>query len=394
MARPINRPSRPTDRPLGRSAARPLGRRTDPGRWRAGRALVASCVAVLALSGCGFHGLYSAPLPGGANLGSHPYRVLVDFADVLDLVPQSSVKVNDVTVGKVESVTLVGWHAQAQVVVNGDVTLPANAYAQIRQTSLLGEKFVSLSYPPAGEVSDATSLADAKHPGLRYPHIGIGRTGSTPEVEEVLGALSLLLNGGGLEQIKTITHELDQTLSGHTADVRGLLAQASVLTTSLNTQKARILTAIDNLDVLARTLNNQKQVLAGALDTLPQAVKVLADEKDQFVTLLTSLDKLSTVAVKVIAGSQDNFVAALKSLDPVMTQLTKAGDALPKSLELLATYPFPKTAVNGIKGDYTNLYVSADLNLSDLLNNLLSPKPVGQPPAPKTTTGPLSGLGG
>jgi phospholipid/cholesterol/gamma-HCH transport system substrate-binding protein len=364
-----------------------------PGRLRALAVAVAGC---LTMTGCGFHGLYSASLPGGADLGSHPYHVLIDFSDVLDLVPQSSVKVNDVSVGKVESVKLVGWNAEVQIAVNGDVRLPANAYAQIRQTSLLGEKFVSLSYPPNGEVADPTALAQAPHAGYSYPHIAIGRTGATPEIEEVLGALSLLLNGGGLEQIKTITHELDQTLSGHTADVRSLLSQTTLLTTSLNTQKSRVLTAIDNLDTLARTLNRQKQILAGALDTMPQAVQVLADEKNQFVTLLTSLDRLSTVAVRVVNGATDNFVSALKSLDPVMTQLTKAGDALPKSFELLATYPFPKTSVNGIRGDYTNLYVTMDLNLSDLLNNLLKP-PAGTPALPKVKDAgavPLTGLGG
>ncbi|MEO7263130.1 MAG: MCE family protein [Jatrophihabitantaceae bacterium] len=362
---------------------------------RLSRSVAVVAAAVLALSGCGFHGLYSAPLPGGADLGSHPYRVLIDFADVLDLVPQSSVKVNDVTVGKVESVELVGWQARAQVVVNGDVKLPANAYAQVRQTSLLGEKFVSLSYPPAGEVSDPVLLAQAPHSGYAHPHIGIGRTGSTPELEAVLGALSLLLNGGGLEQIKTITHELNEALSSHAGDIRSLLSQADILTTSLNTQKARILRAIDNLDVLARTLNNQKQVLAGALDTMPQAVKILADEKTQFVTLLRSLDKLSTVAVKVVNASQDNFVSALTSLDPVMTQLTLAGQALPKSLELLTTYPFPRTSVNGVKGDYTNLFLTADLNLTHLLDNLLKPPPLpATQQAQSPGAGGLTGLGG
>ena len=364
---------------------------------RLGRSVALASVTALALSGCGFHGLYSAPLPGGADLGSHPYRVLVDFADVLDLVPQSSVKVNDVTVGKVESVELVGWQARAQVVVNGDVKLPANAHAQIRQTSLLGEKFVSLSYPPAGEVSDPVSLAEAPHPGYDHPHIGIGRTGSTPELEAVLGALSLLLNGGGLEQIKTITHELNDTLSGHAGDIRSLLSQATVLTTSLNTQKARILRAIDNVDALARTLNSQRRVLAAALDTMPQAVKILADEKNQFVALLRSLDKLSTVAVRVINASQDDFVSALASLDPVMTQLTLAGEALPKSLELLATYPFPRTAPNGVKGDYTNLYLTADLDLRHVLDNLLKPPPTPLPTteqARSSGVAPLPGLGG
>jgi phospholipid/cholesterol/gamma-HCH transport system substrate-binding protein len=322
--------------------------------------------------------------------------VLVDFADVLDLVPQSSVKVNDVTVGKVESVSLVGWQARAQVVVNGDVRLPANAYARIRQTSLLGEKFVSLSYPPDGEVSDPVSLAQAPHPGYAYPHIGIGRTDSAPELEAVLGALSLLLNGGGLEQIKTITHELNQTLTGHAGDIRSLLTQANFLVTSLNTQKARILRAVDSVDALARRLNSQKQVLAGALDTMPQAIRILADEKSQFVTLLRSLDKLSTVAVGVIDASEDNFVSALKSLDPVMTQLTSAGEALPKSLELLATYPFPRTAVNGVKGDYTNLFLTADLNLTHLLDNLLKPPAIPLPATEQASSsgaGRLTGLG-
>jgi len=381
-AKPNPRDERPREYPMSRLSL---------------RVLAIALTGCLALTGCGFHGLYSAPLPGGANLGGHPYHVLVDFPDVLDLVPQSAVKVNDVSVGKVESVKLVDWYAEVQIAVNGDVRLPANAYAQIRQTSLLGEKFVSLSYPPNGEVADSTALAQAPHAGFAYPHIGLGRTGATPEIEEVLGALSLLLNGGGLEQIKTITHELDQALSGHTADIRSLLSQTTQLTTSLNTQKARVLTAIDHLDTLAATLNRQKQVLAGALDTLPQAVQVLADEKNQFVTLLSSLDRLSTVAVTVINGATDNFVSALKSLDPVMTELTKAGDNLPKSFELLATYPFPKTSVNGVRGDYTNLYISMDLNLSDLLNNLLSTPPAGLPSVPKVKdagASPLPGLGG
>src|SRR5262249_44307104 len=110
-------------------------RRADnSGRLRVAAAAVASSVL---LAGCGFNGLYSAPLPGGANLGSHPYTVTVEFANVLDLVPQSSVKVNDVAVGKVESIKLQGWNALVKLKVNGKVQLPANAHAELLQTSLL-----------------------------------------------------------------------------------------------------------------------------------------------------------------------------------------------------------------------------------------------------------------
>ena len=84
--------------------------------------------------------------------GDNPYEVIVEFRDVLDLVPQSTVKVDDVSVGMVEDVELDGYTARVTLPLHEDVELPGNAEATIRQTSLLGEKFVSLA-PPASNPS-------------------------------------------------------------------------------------------------------------------------------------------------------------------------------------------------------------------------------------------------
>src|SRR5690349_21332582 len=123
-------------------------------RPRAGLRRPLRQVAVLALglvllAGCGFRGAYSFNLPGGADIGDHPYTVKIQFLDVLDLVPQSGVRVADVPVGRVEDIQLdhEKWAAVVTVVVNGDVTLPANAVAAIQQSSLLGEKYVELAPP-------------------------------------------------------------------------------------------------------------------------------------------------------------------------------------------------------------------------------------------------------
>jgi phospholipid/cholesterol/gamma-HCH transport system substrate-binding protein len=128
--------------------------------WRGGEAAVTMhrgwCRAALAgglavlLAGCsssGFNGIYSIPLPGGANLGSHPYRVTAQFTNALNLVPQSAVKVNDVAVGRVVSISLPpgGWKAKVTMEVNGSVRLPANAIAEVTQSSLLGEEYVALA---------------------------------------------------------------------------------------------------------------------------------------------------------------------------------------------------------------------------------------------------------
>ena len=65
------------------------------------------------------------------------------FRDVLDLVPDSTVKVDDVTVGKITDVRLQGYHALVTMQLRNDTELPDNAVASIQQTSLLGEKFVA-----------------------------------------------------------------------------------------------------------------------------------------------------------------------------------------------------------------------------------------------------------
>ncbi|UMG93780.1 MCE family protein [Nocardioides sp. TF02-7] len=110
---------------------------------RAAAGLLAGSVL---LTGCDFD-VYQLPLPGGADVGDDPITVKVYFEDVLDLVPKSSVKVNDVTVGQVSDIELDGYTAEVTLELRDDTGLPDNAEAKIRQTSLLGEKFVSLEMP-------------------------------------------------------------------------------------------------------------------------------------------------------------------------------------------------------------------------------------------------------
>ncbi|MFJ9481241.1 MCE family protein [Streptomyces mirabilis] len=320
-----------------------------------------AAVGSLLLSGCEFNGWYDVQLPGGAAADGHAYHVTVEFRDVLDLVPQSAVKVNNVTVGAVEKVELDGWHARVRLRVADSVKLPANAVAELRQTSMLGEKYVALSAPtgtaPMGRLGD----------GDRIP---LSRSGRNPEIEEVLSALSALLNGGGVAQLKTITVELNKALDGRENRVRSLLKELNTFIGGLDDQRKDIVHALDAVDRLAGRLGKEKKTIAQAVDTMPPALKVLADQRRDLTRMLTALSKLGTTGTKVVNASHDDTVANLKRLRPILQQLNKAGDDLPNSLELLTTYPFPRNAVDAVKGDYVNLDITADLDLSDLYGNL------------------------
>jgi phospholipid/cholesterol/gamma-HCH transport system substrate-binding protein len=338
-------------------------RRATLARTRFATALVATAVTV---SGCGFSGVYDLPLPGGADLGSHPYQVTAQFANVLDLVPQSAVKVNDVAVGRVTKISLPanGWTADVTMLVNANVHLPANSFAYLQQSSLLGEKYVELAAPTDGSATGVLAS------GATIP---ISRTNRSPEVEEVLGALSLLLNGGGINQLHTITVQLNDALHGNEAAVRGFLSQADTLMTNLNGQRQHITAALDGLDRLSATLAGRDRQIGNVLDNLSPGLAVLDQQRGQLVTLLNSLGKLSNVAVDTINRSTQNFAADARSLGPVLQQLANAGQALPQALQVLLTYPFTDQVLNDFKGDYLNVFLSVTATRGTTIIPALNP---------------------
>jgi phospholipid/cholesterol/gamma-HCH transport system substrate-binding protein len=316
------------------------------------------CLLALAFvaSSCKFEGAYDLPLPGGKAVSAgDAITVTAEFTDALNVVPRTAVMVDDVPVGQVSEIERVGWHARITMQVRKNLDLPANTVAEIRQTSLLGEKYVALLPPSGTEPSGRLSDGD---------NIPLSATARNPEVEEVLGALSFVLSGGGIGQLRTISIELNKMMDGRTEDMRSLLGRINTLVSSLDDQKGDIIKAMEGIDHLASTLNKEKKTIGAAIDAIGPAVKVLNNQHQALVTMLRELDKLGKVGTRVIEGSRENLLATLKHLEPSLRELADAGDSLPRGLGLMASFPFPKEAADLAKGDYANalFYMKFDLN--------------------------------
>jgi phospholipid/cholesterol/gamma-HCH transport system substrate-binding protein len=305
--------------------------------------------AVLA-AGCSTQ-IEDIPLPGGADLGDHPYTVKVQFEDVLNLVPQAAVRVNDVPVGRVKKVSLPkgAWQAEVTLIVNGDVHLPANATANLEQSSLLGEKYIKLAAP---------ATAPSPQPLTDGAVIPVSRTTKNADVEEVFGALSLLLSGGGLPQIRTINTELNKALNGREDKVRSALENLNKFTSTLDRNRQSIVDALDGLNRLSSTVASRNGQVETVLGDLSPGLKVLDEQRGQLVEMLRRLEKLSDVAVKTINESKDATAADLRSLSVILRKLADSGRDLPKSLEILLTYPFTDEVLKAVKGDYLNGYIT------------------------------------
>lgn len=348
---------------------------------RARRAAALVLLGALTLSGCGFKGIYSLPLPGAVGNGGNTYTVSVEFADALDLVPFSAVKVNDATVGHVKTVAISGRHALVICQLLDTVVLPGNSVARVSQTSLLGEKFVELHAPATGGAGGRLGNGAV---------IPLSRTDTDATVEEVLGALSLLLSGGGLAQLHTIAVELNTALDGHEATARDLLMRLDTFVAGLDAQKAQIVQAIERVDRLASTVRAQETALTQAVDRMPQALAILRDDRQQLTEVLVSLQHLGTVAVRVVNGSRDDLLANLKALKPTLTKLAEVGNVIPQSLEAIITYPTADGVEKAYFGDYGNIAITVDASSASLRNTFGSSTapvvPTGRTPASPSIT--------
>lgn len=336
-------------------------------RTRRVAAIAALLSCTLSLTACDYRGLNDFTLPGVPGVGDGAYTVQIEMTNVADLVPNNPVRVGDQPVGNISDVRLDGWNAVVTVTLDPDVELPANVRAKIGQTSLLGAKFVELTRPPdeppAGRLSD----------GAR---IGLDRAGKYPETEEILASVATLLNGGNLQNIKTITRELNKALGGRTDDFRSLLTELETFSRGLDDQKQDITRAIDGIDRLAARFAEQDSKIDGALQSIPPALTVLNRERENLTDSLVSLGEFGKATDAVVAESSDNLAKNLDNLTPALKGLADADRSLTDSLGLLGTIIFPlRNFGETFQGDYINFWLTLDLTLGTLDQNFLTGTP-------------------
>jgi phospholipid/cholesterol/gamma-HCH transport system substrate-binding protein len=330
---------------------------------RRAAALCVALVVTLGLASCKFDGVNEMALPGGVGTGGDAMEVTVELPDVGTLTPNAQVKVADIAVGTVREINVADWHAEAVLSIEPDVDLPANAVASVGVNTLLGASYVELAPPrhPEGTLAD----------GARIP---LERGHAYPSTEQVLSAASLALNGGGLEQVSTITTELNRVLGGNDRAVGDLLPRLDEFVGALDDQRDEILAAVDDVATMSERFAGQRRVITRALDEIGPALETLSTERPDITGALRSLTDLAEVVVPLVKGVRDDLVSDLENLDPVIRAILRAGDATVSALGFAVTFPFaPETVTNACRGDYCNLTLILDLTNAAITNGFITP---------------------
>lgn len=317
------------------------------------RVLGLAGIVAISLTGCGFGGVNSLPLPGAVGRGSDALIYHVQFLNIGTLESNSPVMIDDVVIGSVGDTRVSHWHAEVDVRVRPDVVVPANAVAKVGQTSLLGSMHLSLDTPlgeaPIGRLE----------PGSIIP---LGKSSSSPSTEQTLSSLSTIANAGGLGQIQDIVHEFNNALSGHEDEARDLLSRLDRFVGVFDEQRDDVIASLGALDRLAGTLSAQSDVLATALRSLPPALEILDRERPRLTTALQRLGALSDVATGTINDTQADLVRNLTNLGPTLKSLADVGPEIDEALAYATVFPFGQSTIDrGLRGDYMNLWVTVDL---------------------------------
>jgi len=337
--------------------------------WRRSGAVLLITLVVATLSGCGalrgFRGANSLPLPGRVGVGSGAYTIQAQMPDVQNLKENSRVELNDVVIGNVAKVERQGWHALVTMTIEPSVELPANATVTIGQTSLLGTLHVELAPPPG------VAAQGKLHNGSVIP---LASASAYPSTEQTLGALSLVLNGGGLGQLQDITQALSTAFAGREQDLRSLIQQLDKFTAYLNDQKGDIISALDSFNNLVGRLAEHKPALDKALKTIPDALAVLRDERVKIGDAFDVLGRnAGGPAADVLEQTKENLLKELGDVGPVAQSLANSGLALTRGLDYLTVPLFSKPPLaKWIRGDYGNLTGVFDLTLSRLDSSFFS----------------------
>jgi phospholipid/cholesterol/gamma-HCH transport system substrate-binding protein len=319
-------------------------------------AVTVAAIAATAVSGCGWRGLNSLPMPGTAGTGNGSFSIQAQMPDVTNIQQNSRVRIGDVNVGTVTKIERQDWHALVTMSLEPEVDLPANATVTLGQTSLLGSLHIELAPPtdaaPQGRLHNGSLIS-----------LSSGR--AYPSTEKTLAAVSMLLNGGGLGQVQDITKTLSTAFGGREDQLRSLMAQLNVFIGHVNEQTEQIIAATDSLNKLVRQFADQKPVVDKAFDTIPRALAVLNGQRNQLISAVDELGKFSALAADSVNQTKDALVDNLKNLGPVLESLANSGPALTRSLDFFATFPFAKNTLDKwFRGDYANVSVIVDLTLS------------------------------
>jgi phospholipid/cholesterol/gamma-HCH transport system substrate-binding protein len=230
------------------------------------------------------------------------------FADASEVVARNDVRLNDVIVGKVTSVTLDGLRAKVAFSVDRDVHLPAGTRAELRQVSLLGEQYVALVPSGTGELADGATIP-------------LSRTRRATDFEQLVGAGGELAANIAVSQVNQLTRGFGNAFGDDPSKLGRLLDASAATAKAFNAHTPDLLATIDRVEQLSAALAPHSEALAKSIDDLAAGVKALDANRTDLAAFTTGRAAFSDRMAELLTKNETRFTNGIPQMKQVFGEL-------------------------------------------------------------------------
>jgi len=254
--------------------------------------------------------------------GSGTITATAVFSDVSDLVAGAPVQFANISVGSVKSITLDGDKARVTLSIQKSADVPADVSAQLQQTTILGEHYVSLVSP------------DDAGAALRNDAV-ISKTEFVPGIQQLVSSGTEVFGAVNSAQLSEIIDNGAIGFGNQSAQIRQLLDDFNTVLSGYASRSTEVKSVIDQLDQFNATLAPDSQQNAQAISNLAQTTQVLSQQSNQFEQLLQSLDNLAVQGRSILDTGLGQTEDQLNALSAVAHQLAQHQQDIAALLEYL-----------------------------------------------------------
>ncbi|MCF8589260.1 MCE family protein [Gordonia sp. HY285] len=274
-----------------------------------------------------------------ANIGKKTYTG--DFIQAGGLRTGDKVRVAGIDVGEVSDTELAGDHVKVTMKVDNDVTVREDGSAEIKMSTLLGQRYVDVVLGESDKELDGDRITTT-----RVPY----------DLQQTLEKGTPVLAGIKADDLANSIRTLNTQLKGAPAIAEPTLDALTRMSAVINNRTDQIGQLLTDTKAVTEQVENSQFQLSIIVGQGAQLATKISTRERLVTRMLDGVAELTEQARAVAAENGNQFAPVMANLDTISSGLEKNRDNLRKMLEVL---PVTARLTNNLVGDgpYANGYL-------------------------------------
>lgn len=269
------------------------------------------------------------------------------FADASGLAAGDTVRVAGVTVGRVNSLTMVqpGNQVLVTFTASAAVRLTRDTSLTVRYANLLGGRFLQIDAP--------VTASPPLPPGAVIP---ASRTQPALSLDALFNGFQPLFAGLQPAQVNELTAELISVLQGEGGTIDGLLESIGSLTSTIADRDQLIGEVISNLDAVLGTVSARDAQLSDFIVQLRQLISGLSADRYTIGNSITGIAAATGTIASLLQQARPDVSGTVTQVGRLATLLNRNSAAVNAEL---ADIPRADALMErqGLYGSFFNFYI-------------------------------------